>query len=113
MIKKGQPILSEIPYNTTFSLCFVDLDEKDKVIDEIVNKFGKECIYLVNSGDSRLFEDKYNVKAAPLSSQNLMYLDRFKIKSFPSKITKITKFLTLQTLDIEQIRFKYRRKGSQ
>lgn len=105
--KKGDLIPSFLPNGVKLELCFINGNESNKVNEYIINDFGRDCIYMVNNVDSRKFAEKYSLKEVyPISEQSTDYLERFSIKSFPTKITKHTKFIDTKTIDIVSLRKK-------
>ena len=99
---KGDDIISRLPKGVKLELCFIDANVPKAVFKKILQKFGK-CIYMVNNINSEEFTKLYGHEAYPLVSQNLTYIDRFKIKYFPTKIIKYEDKINTITLSIPNI----------
>jgi len=105
LAKQGDLIPSFLPKGVKLEICFLNGNENSFVMDYIIDSFGKNCIYMVNKIDSREFALKYNLNEVyPISNQVLDYLERFKITSSPTKITKIEENIYTKTIDIIALR---------
>lgn len=105
LAKKGDLIPSFLPKGVKLEICFLNGNETSSVIEFIIDSFSKNCIYMVNKIDSRDFAFKYNLNEVyPISNQVLDYLERFKITSSPTKITKIEENIYTKTIDIVELR---------
>lgn len=103
LYKKGDFIPSFLPTGITLELCFINTNERRVVLDEIVKTFGK-CTYIVNKGDSRKFAKRYSKVSYPLVDINMEYLTRFKVTSFPTKITKKKNLIITKNINIIDLR---------
>lgn len=99
----GDKIPSNLPIGQTFSICFINGNDKPKVIEWVLKEFGK-CIYLVNEVDSRGFSQKYSIEAYPIAEQNIPLVDRYNVATYPTKITRYENIKETKTLNI--IKFK-------
>ena len=104
--KKGDRVVSKIPNWYKLELCFVDASLNDDVIDEIINEFGKKCIYFVANRNYESFSKKFNVESYPMGGQNIIFAKRFHVQMYPSKIVKQGSFFTIQTLNVKRLTIK-------
>jgi hypothetical protein len=109
LYKKNDKIASILPNKITLDLCFINGNFSNKIINHIIDDFGKECIYLVSKVDIRTFKKTYRIEEVyPLNTQNNSYVERFNIKYLPTKIHKFSKYITTKTLNIQEIQELYK-----
>lgn len=101
--KKGDIIPTKLPYGSEFSLCFVDGDVKESVLDEIILAFGNKCKYMVNNISIDDFEKRYKQEAFPMGGQNTIFLKRYNIDFLPTKITRFSTKIKRETLSIKRL----------
>lgn len=104
LYRKGDLIPNALPNGVSLNICFIDGKDSYKVLEYIVEKFGK-CIYMIDNYDSRIFSKKFNKSQVfPLNPQNEIYVNRFNIKSLPTKITKVKDLIITETIDVISLR---------
>jgi hypothetical protein len=103
LYRTGEPIPTALPFGVKIVLCFVDGSLQKKIVDKIVASYGKRCKYFVNKVDVRLFSKEYGVEAYPLGGQNLEYIQRYKIGSLPTKMTRFEDKIKYETLSVKRM----------
>jgi len=101
--KKGDYIESYIPKGTELNICFIDGGINTVLVDYIVKEFGR-CLYMVNKKDSREFKQKYKYESYPIGGQNSIIAERFNIKTLPTKIKKVGKYIYKKTINMKKLR---------
>jgi hypothetical protein len=100
---KGTRIPTTMQKGAQMELCFIDGGLNSKIVNKIITDFGTKCTYFVNNIDVFEFQKKYGVDAYPMGGQNMAYINRYKVKVLPTKITRFLDKKLVKTLDIERI----------
>jgi len=79
---KGDMIPSVLPDNVVLNMCFVDA-KNEAIAKEVIKEFG-ECDYLIANRDIRQMTYLHQYRVFPMGQP---YINRFRIKKLPVKLT--------------------------